>query len=111
MQSGSSTASSVTKNRIKTDYHNALEGFAKYYFDVFPRETGPTSPTSGNDIRLKLLTKNNSYRRYFDIVDKAKFVEHMADTDIDNNIVFKYILWKRANHFWPQSMQGQMAID
>ena len=48
-----STASSVTKNRIKTNYHGALEGFASYYFDVFPTETGPTSPTGEDDIRLK----------------------------------------------------------
>ena len=34
-----STASSVTKNRIKTNYHGALEGFASDYFDVFPTET------------------------------------------------------------------------
>ena len=44
-----STASSVTKNRIKTNYHGALEGFASYYFDVFPTETGPTGPTSNNN--------------------------------------------------------------
>ena len=106
-----STASSVTKNRIKTNYHGALEGFASYYFDVFPTETGPTSPTGEDDIRLKLLTKSNAFQRYFEIVDKKIFVEHLADIDIDNNIVFKYILWKRTNHFWPQNMQGQAHFD
>ena len=44
-----STASSVTKNRIKTNYHGAIEGFASYYFDVFPTETGPTSPSNNNN--------------------------------------------------------------
>ena len=106
-----STASSVTKNRIKTNYHGALEGFASYYFDVFPTETGPTGPTGEDDIRLKLLTKSNAFQRYFEIVDKKIFVEHLADIDIDNNIVFKYILWKRTNHFWPQNMQGQAHFD
>ena len=31
-----STPSSVTKNRIKRDYHTALAGFADWYFNIFP---------------------------------------------------------------------------
>ena len=109
--SAASTASSVTKNRIKTDYHHALESFGEYYFNVFPSETGPTGPVGEEDMRLKLFTRNETYRRYFDIADKAKFVKHMEDTNINMNIMFKYILWKRKNHFWAQNMSGQSHFD
>ena len=57
-----STPSSVTKNRIKRDYHTALAGFADWYFNIFP---------NGDNVAIKkekrtLLTQNNAPLRYFD---------------------------------------------
>ena len=105
-----STASSVTKNRIKTNYHGALEGFASYYFDVFPTETGPTSPTGEDDIRLKLLTKSNAFQRYFEIVDKKIFVEHLADIDIDNNIVYFKMNENNGNRVYDLSINNILGF-
>ena len=94
-----STPSSVVKNRIKSDYHKALAGFADWYFNIFPNGDN----VADNDERKTLLTQNNAPSRYFDIPDKAKFVKHMEDVDIDKNILFVHVLWKRETHFWPEA--------
>ena len=70
-----STASSVTNNRIKTDYHAALEGFAEYYFDVFPRETGNTGPTTTTTTNTS-SNKSNSTQRLIE------FREHLQNRGV-----------------------------
>ena len=79
----------LKKNRIKRDYHTALAGFADWYFNIFPNGDN----VADNDERKTLLTQNNAPSRYFDIPDKAKFVKHMEDVDIDKNILFVHVLW------------------
>ena len=65
------TPASVTKNRIKSDYHHALEGFADWYFNVFPTRDS----VADSDERTTLLVPNAVALRYFDIADKSKFVQ------------------------------------
>ena len=102
-----STPSSVVKNRIKSDYHAALAGFADWYFNIFPNGDN----VADNDERKTLLTPNNAPLRYFDIPDKAKFVKHMENVDIDKNILFVHVLWKRDTHFWPEGHFGKTYFD
>ena len=84
-----STASCVTKNCIKASYHEGLKGFADWYFNAFPNEDG----IEANDERLSLFFANNAPKRYFVMVDKQKFVQHMEDIDIDNNILCSSIFY------------------
>ena len=102
-----STPSSVTKNRIKSDYHEALAGFAHWYFTILPTTPGVTE----SDERKKLLIPNNEPLRYFEMADKSAFVEHMEDVNIDENILFMYVLWKRETHFWPEGKFGKTHFD
>ncbi len=102
-----STPSSVTKNRIKSDYHKALEGFADWYFNIFPNGDN----VADNDERKTLLTPSDAPLRYFEMADKAKFVKHMEDVDIDKNILFVHVIWKRETHFWPEGHFGQTYFN
>ena len=45
------------------------------------------------------------------MADKSAFVEHMEDVNIDENILFMYVLWKRETHFWPEGKFGKTHFD
>ena len=98
-----SLPSAVSGARIKSDYGEELKDFAEWYFQIFP-----TLVASG-DARLSLFKKANP-PQYFEFQDKIKYVEHM-EREVDNNIVFTFILYKRDNHFWPRGQKGKAFFD
>ena len=96
--------SAISAARIKSAYAAELKDFSSWFFEKFATSVDESDP------RRSLFIPSSLPKRYFEFRNKLDFVRHMEE-EIDNNVVFLYILDKRDNHFWPAGQKGKAFFD